>query len=401
MLASLFAKRYLFSAKSRSVINLIAALSVVAFAIPVAAMVVLISVTNGFEQLIHRSYAVFDAELQLRPVTGHTFPLEKIDTTALNQLAGVHGWSAILEQKVLVESNGHQATTTLRGVDDRYPTILPLNEAVTVGESSYRLGELDRVILGHALAYELGFRQLLGARVNLYAVRRSAFSTMLPFSNYTAKQNLPVVGLFSVDYGSERDYLIAPLRLAQQLLEQPEAVSALLLQTDGSEMTRRALEELVGADFRLVEREELHASFYRLVRYERWGIFFIALMVLLVASFSVVGALSMLILEKRDEQRILHALGATDRFIRSIFRREGYLICALGGVIGLLIGIALCLLQQLFGLIRIPTNGFLIDRYPVALNGGDLILIALSTTLIAWILSTMTVHNMIKSNKRI
>ncbi|MBQ1979418.1 MAG: ABC transporter permease, partial [Alistipes sp.] len=149
MLASLFARRYLFSAKSRSVINLIAALSVVAVAIPVAAMVILLSVTNGFEELIHGSYSVFDAPLQIQPRTGHDFPLEEIDTTALKRIEEIESWSAILEQKILLEANGHQITATLRGVDDHYGEVLPIADAVTVGTAEYRLGELDRLIMGH------------------------------------------------------------------------------------------------------------------------------------------------------------------------------------------------------------------------------------------------------------
>ncbi len=396
MLASLFARRYLFSAKSRSVINLIAALSVVAVAIPVAAMIILLSVTNGFEQLIHRSYAVFDAELQVVPQRGHTFPIAQLDTASLGQIEGLESWSLILEEKALIEANGHQSTITLRGADDRYPTVLPINEAVNVGDSNYRLGELNRLLLGHATAYELGFRQLFGAQVNLYVIRRGSFSSLVPFANYTTRQNIPVVGLFNVDYTAEKEYVIAPLQLAQTLCEREGEASALLIRTQHPEQVRRALTPLLGEDFKVVDRESLRASFYRLVRLEKWSIFFIALMVLLIASFSVIGALSMLILEKRDERKTLHALGATDRFIRSIFRREGYLICALGGGIGLVLGVVLCLAQQHFGLIRLPVETFLTNIYPVALNLRDVLLVLLSTAVIGWALSALTVHNMIQ-----
>ncbi len=400
MLASLFARRYLFSAKSRSVINLIAALSVVAVAIPVAAMVILLSVTNGFEGLIHDSYSVFDAPLQIRPRTGQLFALSKVDTASLNRLEGVDGWSAILEEKVLVEADGHQATLTLRGVDDHYPAVLPIDKAVTVGESQYRLGELDRLLMGHATAYELGFRQLLGATVNLYAVRRGSFSTLVPFANYTTRQRIPVVGLFAVDYTAEREYIIAPLRLARELAERPDGVSAILLQTAHPERVKKLLAPHLDEELELIDREELRASFYRLVKLEKWGIFFIALLVLIIASFSVVGALSMLILEKRDDRDTLRALGAAEPFIRSIFRREGYLICALGGGIGLVIGIALCLLQQHIGMIRMPVDTFLTDRYPVALQVGDLLLIGVATLLVSYALCSLTVHTMIKDEKR-
>lgn len=399
MLASLFARRYLFSTKSRSVINLIAALSVVAVAIPVAAMVILLSVTNGFEGLIHNSYSVFDADLTVRAKEGQSFPIERLDTARIASLKGVESYSLILEQKVLLEANGHQTTVTLRGVDDRYPEVLPLDQAVNVGESSYRLGELERLVMGHATAYELGFRQLLGARVNLYAVRRGSFSSLVPFANYATRQNIPVVGLFAVDYAAEREYLIAPLSLAAELAERPNEASSLLIRSDHASAVKATLTELLGEEFEVLEREELRASFYRLVKLEKWGIFFISLLVLLIASFSIVGALSMLVIEKREERDTLRALGATERFIRTIFCREGYLICLLGGGIGLAIGITLSLAQQHLGLIRMPVETFLSNSYPVTLQVTDLLLIVVVTALIGRGLSTLTVHQMLKHEK--
>lgn len=399
MLASLFARRYLFSTKSRSVINLIAALSVVAVAIPVAAMVILLSVTNGFEGLIHNSYSVFDADLTVRAKEGQSFPIERLDTARIASLKGVESYSLILEQKVLLEANGHQTTVTLRGVDDRYPEVLPLDQAVNVGESSYRLGELERLVMGLATAYELGFRQLLGARVNLYAVRRGSFSSLVPFANYATRQNIPVVGLFAVDYAAEREYLIAPLSLAAELAERPNEASSLLIRSDHASAVKATLKELLGEEFEVLEREELRASFYRLVKLEKWGIFFISLLVLLIASFSIVGALSMLVIEKREERDTLRALGATERFIRTIFCREGYLICLLGGGIGLAIGITLSLAQQHLGLIRMPVETFLSNSYPVTLQVTDLLLIVVVTALIGRGLSTLTVHQMLKHEK--
>lgn len=401
MLASLFARRYLFSTKSRSVINLIAALSVVAVAIPVAAMVILLSVTNGFEGLIHSSYSVFDADLTVRPRVGQSFPIEKLDTAAIASVGGVEAYSVILEQKILLEANGYQTTVTLRGVDDRYPEVLPIDEAVTVGESQYRLGELERLLMGHATAYELGFRQLLGARVNLYAVRRGSFSTLVPFANYKTRRQVPVVGLFAVDYAAEREYLVAPLSLAEELGERSGEASALILKSSHPARTKAVLQELLGEEFEVVGREELRASFYRLVKLEKWGIFFISLLVLLIASFSIVGALSMLIIEKRAERDTLRALGATEHFIRTIFCREGYLICLLGGGIGLAVGVTLSLVQQHLGLIRMPVETFLSNSYPVALHGFDLLLVVAVTALIGWGLSTLTVHHMLKNETRI
>ena len=398
MLAFLFARRYLFSPKSRSVINLIAALSVAAVAIPVAAMVVLLSVINGFEEIIRSSNAVFDADLRISAAEGRTFPLAAIDTAALGRIGGLAAWTAVLEERVLLEANDRQATATLRGADDRYTEVLPLASAITDGESRLRLGDLDYALLGRALTNKLGIRSRVGADVQLYAVRRNSFSSLLPFDNYTTR-TLPVGGIFEADYNTENDRFVVPLRTAQELLDREGRASAILVRATtpaAAERLRDRLAAVTGEGFRIERREELAASVYRLVRIEKWGVFLIALLVLIDAAFSIVGALSMLIIEKRDDRATLRALGVTDRFIRTVFRQEGYLICALGGALGLLLGTGLSLLQQHFGLIEIPAESFLTKSYPVAFRASDLLVILPAFAAVAWSLTTITVHNMIK-----
>lgn len=400
MLTLFFARRYLFSRKSRSVVNLIAALSVVAVAVPVAAMVILLSVINGFEALIRSSGSVFDADLRITPREGRTFDPAALDTAALSRTEGLAAWSAILEERILLEANDRQATATLRGADDRYGSVLPLAGQVTEGDARLRLGDLDYLLLGRAMARRLAIRSLAGAEVRLYAVRRNSFSTLLPFDNYTMR-TLPVGGLFEVDYDTENACLVAPLRAAQRLLDRPGRVSAILVRAAdpaAAEPLRRTLGEQLGDAFRIESREELSASVYRLVRYEKWGVFFIALLVLIDAAFSIVGALSMLILEKRGERATLRALGATDAFVRAVFRREGYLICALGGALGLLLGAGLSLAQQHFGLIEIPADSFLTKSYPIAFRWSDLLAILPAFAFVAWSLTTLTVHNMLKKD---
>jgi len=400
MLSLLFARRYLFSSKSRSVINLIATLSVVAVAMPVAAMIILLSVFNGFEQLIRSNYSVFDADLRISPTSGQSFLLEELDTARIGTVAGVEAYSAILEQQILMEGNDRQATTTLRGVDPNYPRVVALEPAIVSGTSRVELGELDRLLIGQTMAYQLGVRSLADRTMYLYALRRGSFSTLVPMGNYT-RARVEVEGIFAADYADESGYVIAPLRLAQRLLERPGRASALLVGCREGQVgaVQQALQEQLGEAFRVENRDQLRASFYRLMNYEKWGVFFIALLVLLVASFSVIGALSMLILEKRDERITLRAMGATHTFIRAIFRHEGYLICGLGALLGLLLGVGLTLGQAYFGWIEIPATSFLTQSYPVELHVGDLVLVLLTFAGVAWGLSTLTVRTMIKNKE--
>lgn len=400
MLSLFFARRYLFSPQSRSVVNLISGLSVAAVAMPVAAMIILLSVFNGFETLVRSMYSAFDADLSITPRQGLTFPAAELDTAAVRRVPGVGAVSFTLEQSALLEHGGRQATATVRGVDDAYGDVFALDDAVTAGEWRVRLGDLERLVVGQSMAYMLGIRSLADADVTLYAVRRGRFSSLLPMENYT-RRTVPVGGAFTLDLQTERQYVLSSLRLAQELFNYPGRASALVVRlapdADVREV-KRVVARIAGDGFRVRTRDELRASFYRIMTYEKWGIFFIALLVLLIASFSVVGALSMLIVEKRKEIETLRALGAATPLVRAIFRREGYLICGLGAVLGVVLGVGTSLLQQHFGLIEIPAETFLTKSYPVEFRFGDLAVVLTAFAAVAWVLSNLTVRSMIKNN---
>lgn len=401
MLASLFARRYLFSPKSRSVINLIAALSVVAVAIPVAAMIILLSVFNGFDALIRANHSLFEADLQLAPRSGQVIACDSVDWSLLEQIEGIEGWATQLEQQILIEYQGQQAATTLRGVDERYLPLHPFEQVLSYGEAKVQLGDLDYLLMGETLAVRLGIRTLVDARANLYAVRRSSFSTLLPIGNYSRRQ-VEVEGLFRSGNIDETSFVLTSLRLAQQLFDREGMISSIVVRCHSeraAERVEQQLEAAWGNRFRIENRDERHASLYRLARYEKWGVFFIALLVLIVASFSVVGALTMLMIEKREERQTLRAMGAETSFIRAIFRREGLLICLLGGAIGAVTGIGLSLAQQHFGWIRMPAESFLTPHYPVQFCIEDLLLVVATFAVVAWVLSSATVHSILKSEK--
>ena len=242
----------------------------------------------------------------------------------------------------------------------------------------------------------------MAADVTLYAVRRGSFSTLLPMDNYTRRTE-PVGGVYVLDLDTERTYVLTSLRLAQSLFESEGRASGLVfrLTPDADvERTREAVSEAAGDSFRVRTRDELRASFYRIMTYEKWGIFFIALLVLVIASFSVVGALSMLIVEKRRDIATLRALGADTPLLRRIFRTEGLLICGLGAVIGLLLGVALSLVQQYFGVIEIPAETFLTKSYPVELRLSDLFAVVVTFSLVSLLLADVTVRSMIKNTTR-
>ena len=390
MLPQFFARRYLFSPKSRSVVNLISGLSVAAVAMPVAAMIVLLSVFNGFESLVKSMCSAFDADLTVSARQGQTFAADAVDTAALRRIPGVAAMSFVLEESALLEHGDRQATATVRGVDDAYEAVFPLSDAVAAGEYRVRVGDLERLVIGQSMAYMLGVRTLADADVGVYAVRRGSFSSLLPFDNYT-RRTIPLGGVYTLDLETERTYVLASLRMAQELFSRPGRVSGLVVRLrDGADavQVRDAVAQQLGGDYRVRTRYELRASFYRIMTYEKWGIFFISLLVLVVASFSVVGSLAMLIVEKR-------------RDIGTIFRSEGLLICALGAALGVALGVGATLLQQHFGLIEIPAETFLTKSYPVEFRPGDLAAVLAAFGVVACVISNITVRSMIKTNVKL
>lgn len=272
---------------------------------------------------------------------------------------------------------------------------------MTAGQWRVRTGDLEHLVVGQAMAHQLGIRSLADADVALYALRRGSFSSLLPMENYM-RRTVPVVGAFSLDLETEQQYVLVSLRLARELFRYPDAASALVVRlapgTD-ARAAKRAAEVVAGDDFRVQTRDEQRASFYRIMAYEKWGIFFLTLLVLVVASFSVVGALSMLIVEKRRDIGTLRALGAATPFIRSVFRREGYLICGLGAAIGIVTGVGACLVQQHFGLIEIPAETFLAKSYPVRFRPGDLVAVVAAFALVTVTLTHLTVRSMVRGEQ--
>ena len=366
MLAGWFARRYFFSKKSHSVINLIAGVSVVSVAVPVAAMIVLLSVFNGFEQLVRSMNSHFDADLTLTPREGQTFGIESLDTAALRRLPGVEAVSLALEQSALMEYRGRQAMVTVRGVADGYDRVVPVAECITAGDYAVRLGDLDRLVVGRGVAYELGLRSLGESDGVLYALRRTGFSSLLPVEGYTRRQ-------------AE----VAVVRVARGA--RPAEV-------------KRRVAEAAGGAFEVRTRDELNASFYTIMQYEKWGIFLISLLVLVIASFSIVGTVVMLVLDKRPEFVALGAMGADTRFVRRIFFFEGGLIGVLGAGAGVVLGVGLCLVQHYFGVIEIPADSFLVKSYPVLLRGGDVAAVVAAFAVVMGAMTAVTVRRAVRAD---
>lgn len=401
-LSQLFARRYLFSAKSHSVINVISAVSVVAVGVPVAAMIILMSVFNGFAGLVDGMQSAFDADLEVRPREGKTFMTDALPTDSIRSIEGVRGVLFALEQSALAEYGGRQVVITVRGVDDNYTDVLPMTDYVQTGEFELRLGEIEQACVGSSVAYRLGVRTFLDTPLNLYSPRRGEISTLLPIDAYTHRRTWPS-GVFMISGDVDDGYILTTIELAQSLFDYDGRASQLLVDVRDEaslERTRDAVQRAVGDDFKVVTRLEQQAALYRIMKYEKWGIFFISLLVLIIASFSIVGSLAMLIIDKRDNITTLRAIGARTEFVRSIFTGQGALIGLLGAAIGLVLGVGICWAQQHFGLIEMPGTTFVVRYYPVEMKLTDILLIIAAMAIVTMAITQLTVRTMIRPTEK-
>lgn len=391
----LIALRYLVSPKSHSVINLIASVSTLAVLVPVAAMVVILSVFNGFEQLVRDMYAAVDAPVEVRAAGRGDIELNDSLRTALERCEGVESLSFYVERQAVVRYRNRHAIVTVRGVDDGYASFFGLSNYMTLGEAEVRLGDIDRLLLSDGVASTLGIFSTAIDGVELLASEQG-FSS-LPMIR---SEQLPVAGLFLIDNRNDGAMVLTSLRAAGRIFGcegRASRVAVLLREGYSAERVCRNIEAAIDG-VEAISRENKNSAFYAIMRYEKWAIFFIALLVLLIASLSIIGSVIMLIIEKRDERVTLYALGADRRFVRDIFVRVGLLISGIGGLVGLVVGMCVVLVQQHFGLVKMPSGNFLIENYPVALQLGDMIIVLLSFVAVAWAVSLVATRTMIKND---
>ena len=384
-----FARRYLISRSSHSVINIIAGVSLVSVAIPVAAMIILLSVFNGFEGFIKDMYATTDADIEIIGAGEPTLELEE----RLLATEGVKAVCFVLEGEALAQANGRETAIKLRGVDSDYFKVLPLEQSTLQGGDMLVSGERDLAILTQDVAQMLAIYTIAASKVSLLSLSGGDIGSILPIRGISSCQ-LDMGGIIRSSQ-QLRGTAIIPYRAAEKLYSR-EKTKVYVRCSASIESVVPRLQSIVGEDVTLRTREQKNAAFYQIMRYEKWAVFFVALLVLVIASLSIIGTVIMLIVEKRDQQQTLLSMGADSSFIRGIFVREGLLISGIGGAAGLVVGIAVVVVQQVFGIIKLPSAGFLVESYPVELQAGDIIAVFITFVAISWSVSQIAANTMIK-----
>lgn len=376
------ARRYLFSKKSHNAINVISGISVCGVALATLALVCTLSVFNGFQDLVSNLFTAFDPELKIVPATGKVFDGQDKAIAAIRKMPEVALVSESLEDNALVQYQGRQAMAVIKGVEDNFEELTPI-DTILFGRGELLLHDevVDYAIPGVQLLATLGTGIRFLDPLEVYAPKRGAKVNMAnPAASFTGG-NLFSSGLvFAVNQEKyDGSYILTPLKFARQLFQYTTEVSAINLKMkEGTDIDafKRKLEKHLGERFRVLDRYEQQADTFRIMKIEKFISYLFLTFILMIACFNVIGSLSMLIIDKRDDVVTLRNLGANDRQIVRIFLFEGRLISFIGAVSGIVLGVLLCWLQQTFGLISLGAAGsFIVDAYPVSVHWEDVVLI--------------------------
>lgn len=386
------ARRYLFSKKSHNAINVISAISVCGVALATLALICTLSVFNGFQDLVASFFTAFDPELKVTAVRGKVFDGQDPRVLALKQMPEVEVYSESLEDNAMVQYHGRQAMAVIKGVEDNFDRLTPI-DSILFGRGDLMLHDevADYAIPGIQLLSSLGSGIRFLDPLEVYAPKRGAKVNVANPSTAFVSGNLFSSGLvFAVNQEKyDASYILTSLAFARRLFQYDTEVSAVNLRLNPDadiDAVKKEVQERLGADFRVQDRYEQQADTYRIMRVEKLISYLFLTFILVIACFNVIGSLSMLIIDKREDVVTLRNLGASDSQIVRIFLFEGRMISFFGAFVGVALGLFLCWLQQAFGLIRLGNSGsFVVDAYPVSVEAMDVLVVFVTVLLVGFL----------------
>ena len=381
------AKRYLFAKKSRNAINVISSISVAGVTVGTMALIIVLSVFNGLETLVRSIFNTFDPDLKVTPVEGKTFIPDTAKLTLLSNINGVACYSLCVEENALLRYGDKQYVAAIRGVDSNYAQVTGIDSSMWDGEFILRSDNgRPYAIPGIGVANFLGIRINFIEPLNIYVPKRTGTADLDPEDAFNRNFIFPS-GIYQVEQEYDSKYVFLPIDFARELLEYDSEVTSLEIKfEEGAKeaVVQKEVARLFGKEFTVQNKYEQQEIFYKVMRSERIAIFFILTLILIIASFSIIGSLTMLIIEKERDIEILKSLGADNPLIRKIFIFEGWLISIFGAVAGILLGFAVCWVQQRYGLVRLQSDSLIVNAYPVVMKVRDFIIVPATVLLIGF-----------------
>lgn len=389
------ARRYLFSPKKQNAINIISAISVVGVAIGTTALIVVLAVFNGMDLLLQKSTGSFTPDLVISPVSGKFVRFDTGVYEVLNRQPEIAGYDNVIEEKALAVYGDKQTPVVLKGVAPDYIRHSSLADNIVHGEPVLESDNGQQAIVGYGVAAQLGLGLNFLQPLTFYYPDKNAAASV---SALRSEQLFPSA-FFSSQQDIESQYVLTSLEFAKSLFKTGDKISKIeITLTDPSAMSRvkKKIAAEIPSRYRIEDKYEINKVFYAMMKSEKLSVFLILLFILLIASFNIIGSVSMLILDKKEDLLTYKAMGLNNRDLISIFKTEGNLITAIGAFSGLMIGLAICLLQQKYGLITLGDGNYIIDAYPVKLVFQDILIILGAVLLIGYLASEFPVRYLIK-----
>ncbi len=387
------ARRYLFSKKSTNAINVISIISMVGVAVATMALVIVLSVFNGFHDLVASFFTNFDPQLEVVPVKGKVAAADDAVFMKIRQLPEVDMVSECVQDQALAFYNGQQAMVNIMGVDDNFARMTRIQKILYGdGDFSLQAANLEYGVPGIRLAQTLGMGARWDGFLKIYAPQREGQLTDMasPADGFVTDSLISPGVVFAVNQAKyDRDYLITSIVFARRLFFRQGMVSKLMVKLKpGTDIdaAKRKIKNLAEGRFNVLDRFEQHADTFRIMQVEKVLAYLFLSFILVVACFNIIGSLSMLIIEKKKDVQTLRNLGATDRTLTRVFLFEGRMISALGAVVGILLGLLLCWLQQEFGLVPMGDSSgtFVVNAYPVSVHYSDVLIVFITVLAVGW-----------------
>lgn len=384
----MIAWRYLLGKKSFQAINAITGISTIGIAIGAAALMLILSVFNGFEDLLKGLYNSIYTDLKVTPREGKVFEPDSATLAAIKSWPEVNAFSLTLEETALLDYKGNQDICTLKGVDSEFSFVTDIDSVLLDGDFLLQQGDIEMAVLGAGIAQRLNVDHLNPyENLSVYVPNRNQRGPLdKPFN---VKYAFPK-GRFSIKQDYDYQYVFVSLDFIQKLLEQPNSVSGIeirLTPDANSEEIKARLEKLFTIPVIVKDKNEQNASFFRLMNIEKWISYAVVSLTLIIVSFNLVSALWMIVLDKRKDISILQSMGSSPSDVKKIFLRSGWLICLVGLAIGIVLALIFYVLQKQYGIVPIP-EGFVVDSYPIELRWRDVLIVGVTVfiigTLAAW-----------------
>ncbi len=381
---SLFiARRYLFARKSHHIINIISGVSVAGVTIGTMALIVVLSVFNGFENIVVSLFNSFDPDLKITVNEGKTFNNVDLPAADIRKIPGVVRYTEVVEENALLRYGEKQYIATIKGVDDGFINKNPIDSMIAEGDFVLTRGENNFAVVGYGVAYFLGINlNNVNEFLTVYVPKRGSSFSVNPEEAFNTQMIYPS-GIFSIQQDFDSKYVIVPLRFARGLLDYKNEVTSVeigLAKGADLDKVQSEVKKLSGLKFTVKNRFEQQEVLYKIMKSEKWAVFLILAFILLIATFNVIGSLSMLILDKTEDIAVLRSMGADNKLIRKIFLTEGLFISLGGALLGLILGFIICFIQQKFGIIRLQSadSSFVISAYPVQMKILDFVYVFLT-----------------------